>query len=200
MCPRTKEQNSQVKEERREQILLAALNVFAKRGLAATKISDIAMNANLSHGLVYHYFKSKEAMFTELVSRALEESTREVKAIDAMLLEPLDKIRAIADVVIKGIDETQDSAFYFLLMVQAYVSDTNPEEVKELMQKDFAPNEIMLKIVEEGQKKGCIREGSPQDYVMLYWASIQGLALYKLFMGEGFKMSNTELLLRMFEK
>jgi AcrR family transcriptional regulator len=200
MCPRTKEQNSQIKDERREQILLVALKLFAKRGLAATKISDIAKNANLSHGLIYHYFQSKEDIFIELVSRALEESAKELREADGLPLESLDKIETIAENVIKGIDETEDSAFYFLLMIQAYVSDANPKEVKELMQNSSITNEIILKIVEEGQKSGSIGDGNPQDYVMIFWALIQGLAFYKLLAGEGFKAPSTKLLLKMFQK
>jgi AcrR family transcriptional regulator len=200
MSPRTKERNSQIKDERREQILLAALKVFSRRGLAATKISDIAEAAHLSNGLVYHYFESKEDVFIELVSQAVELSAAALKEIDAMPLEPLDKIRAIAEQVMKAIHETENSAFYFLLMVQACVSDANPEEVKEIMQKASVPDEIILKIVTEGQKKGCIGAGNAGDYVMLFWAAIQGLALSKIAQGERYEMPNPELLLRMFRK
>jgi AcrR family transcriptional regulator len=200
MSPRTKEQNSQIKDERREQILLAALKVFSRRGLAATKISDIAEAAHLSNGLVYHYFESKEDVFIELVSQAVELSAAALQEIDAMPLEPLDKIRTIAKQVITAIHETEDSAFYFLLMVQACVSDANPAEAKEIMQKASVPDEIMLKIVTEGQKQGCIGTGNARDYVMLFWAAIQGLALSKIAQGKRYQMPNPELLLRMFRK
>ncbi|WP_162987358.1 TetR/AcrR family transcriptional regulator [Metabacillus litoralis] len=39
------------------------MQVFARRGMVATKICDIPKEARLSHGLVYHYFKSREEIF-----------------------------------------------------------------------------------------------------------------------------------------
>jgi AcrR family transcriptional regulator len=200
MSPRTKEQNLQLKDERREQILSAAVRVFARRGLAATKISDIAATAKLSHGLVYHYFESKEKVFIELVNRAVESAAESIKMVDSMPLEPLEKIRIISEYVTKSIYEDEESAYYFLLMVQAYVSDANPEEVWELIGGAFGPDIIMQKIVAEGQKQGTIHDGNSEDYSTLYWAAIQGLALAKIAYGENFKMPSYELLLRIFKK
>ena len=51
-----KSKNEMIKDTRREQILSAALKIFAARGFAATKISDIVRAGGISHGLVYHYF------------------------------------------------------------------------------------------------------------------------------------------------
>lgn len=48
--------------DRREQILAAALRVFADRGYEATRISDIAAEAGVAYGLVYHYFGSRDAI------------------------------------------------------------------------------------------------------------------------------------------
>ena len=56
MSPRNEEHNAIIKDERREQILSAALKVFATRGFAATKISDIVGKGGMSHGLVYHSY------------------------------------------------------------------------------------------------------------------------------------------------
>ena len=70
MSPRSKEANQEVLDKRRNQILSAALKVFSERGFAATKISNIASEAGLSHGLMYHYFKTKDEIFVELVRSA----------------------------------------------------------------------------------------------------------------------------------
>ena len=55
-------------EERRRQILRAAVEVFAERGFADATISEIADAAGLAHGTVYLYFKSKVDVFQSLVS------------------------------------------------------------------------------------------------------------------------------------
>jgi AcrR family transcriptional regulator len=199
MSPRSKEQYEQIKDERREQILYAALRVFSRRGLAATKIGDVAEAAGLSHGLVYHYFESKDAIFVELVRRAVRGAAVSLSEIEQLPLEPLDKIRAISSSVLAGIESSADSAYYFFLMMQAYVSDANPAEVKELMRGSNEPSEILLRIVREGQARGQIREGDPAGYVLAFWATVQGLAVYRVSMGESLKMPDSGLLVRMFE-
>src|SRR5271157_715645 len=49
-------------EDRREQIMEAALRVFAKKGFAEASNKDIAREAGITPGLIYHYFESKEAL------------------------------------------------------------------------------------------------------------------------------------------
>jgi len=61
--PRTAEANQLLKDARREAILAAARKVFAANGVGATRVSDIAAEARISQGLVYHYFPNKEALF-----------------------------------------------------------------------------------------------------------------------------------------
>jgi|GEM_PF-1742535 len=59
-------------QERREQILRAAVRVFSERGYGAATISDIASAAGLAHGTVYLYFRNKAAIFETLVSWFLQ--------------------------------------------------------------------------------------------------------------------------------
>src|SRR5215475_4275785 len=70
--------------DKRRQILDAAIRVFARQGFYATRVSDIADEAGVAYGLVYHYFKSKDEVLNELFSErwslllaAIEEADRE---------------------------------------------------------------------------------------------------------------------------
>src|SRR5213076_2071655 len=62
-------------EDKRRQILSAAVRVFAAQGYEATRVGDIAKEAGVAYGLVYHYFGSKdavlEAVFREQWGRLL---------------------------------------------------------------------------------------------------------------------------------
>ncbi|NKN35479.1 TetR/AcrR family transcriptional regulator [Agrobacterium sp. a22-2] len=55
-------------QERRAEILAAALNLFSERGFAATRIEDVAARAGIAKGTVYLHFPDKEALFTSLAS------------------------------------------------------------------------------------------------------------------------------------
>ena len=67
MSPRTSLSNQKIRDERRDQILHAALKLFAYKGLKATRIAEIAALANISQGLIHHYFICKEDVFTAVV-------------------------------------------------------------------------------------------------------------------------------------
>ena len=54
---------------RREQLLEVALRLFAQRGFDATTIADIASEAGIAHGLVYHYFASKDELLSAILAR-----------------------------------------------------------------------------------------------------------------------------------
>ena len=58
-------------EARPAQILDAALDVFAERGLAASRLDDIAKRAGLSKGTIYLYFPNKEALFREVIRQTV---------------------------------------------------------------------------------------------------------------------------------
>jgi len=74
---RTKEQNERMRIATRDKILNAAISLFAEKGLLATSVQDIASRAEVSVGLLYHYFKTKEEVFDELI-RYAEIETKQV--------------------------------------------------------------------------------------------------------------------------
>jgi TetR/AcrR family transcriptional regulator, fatty acid metabolism regulator protein len=63
MSPRTKAQVAQLRSARKAQILQAANDVFSRKGFHAANVSDVAAEAGISQGTVYHYFDSKEELF-----------------------------------------------------------------------------------------------------------------------------------------
>ena len=68
MAPKTKEQYAKIREDRREEILNTALELFARQGVTHTTMQDIARAAGISKGLIYNYFTSKEDLLHELMA------------------------------------------------------------------------------------------------------------------------------------
>jgi AcrR family transcriptional regulator len=101
MSPRNEEQNELIKDERREQILSAALKVFARKGFAAAKISDIVARAGMSHGLVYHYFKSKEELGYAVLNRQFERfAERGLAILREPMIDPLERLVLFIDTLV----------------------------------------------------------------------------------------------------
>ena len=71
--PRTPEQYEEIRNEKKRVIMNAALDLFANEGFHSTSISKIAEKANISKGLMYNYFDSKEDLLTEIIDAGFHE-------------------------------------------------------------------------------------------------------------------------------
>ena len=69
------------REDRKEDILQAALNVFSERGYEATRIDDVAERAEIAKGTIYLYFKSKEGLFEGVITRWLTPTLEQVERL-----------------------------------------------------------------------------------------------------------------------
>ena len=69
--------------DRREQILGAAVRVFAQRGFHACRVSDIADEAGVAHGLLYHYFSSKDELLDTIFLERWTVMLDVIRAADA---------------------------------------------------------------------------------------------------------------------
>ncbi|YCA45196.1 TetR/AcrR family transcriptional regulator [Bacillus sp. JZ8] len=198
--PRQDQQNKQIRDERRAQILQAALRVFARRGMVAAKISDIAKEAKLSHGLVYHYFKSKEEIFMTLVQKALESSLNVIYYANEQVGTPLEKLRWMTEQIMKSINNGEE-VLLFLIMIQASTSDIVSEEVKEILTGEHAVSPVMatIPLIMEGQKVNEIKQGDPVQLAVTYYAFIQGLAINKI-QWEECPMPEAHLIMNIFKK
>ncbi len=85
-------------EDKRRRLLDAAVRVFARKGYHSSRVGDIAEEAGVAHGLLYHYFESKEALL-EAVSRdtwtQIMDSIREIEGRGDPAGEQLRKVAAL---------------------------------------------------------------------------------------------------------
>ena len=176
--PRNAEDNKRIKDERREDILTASRAVFARKGLAAAKMSDIAAAAGLSYGLVYHYFDSKEAIFAEIVKTAVEETLSFASSLDFSGTTPLEKLRAFCEYKIQRL---QNRPEMHLIITQAFATDTIPEEaLTSVKQYGSKVSELVRSWIQEGQKERQIIAGDPVELDMALFCALQGLAMLQL--------------------
>lgn len=181
MAPRQSDENQRIRDERREKIMAAATELFAHRGLAATKISDIAHAANMSLGLIYHYFENKEQLFTVLVEGAIKGLGELYQGVLEQEASPLDKIQKLSELMIKGL--THGPQLY-MVVLQAVTSEAAPAELRQLVIESSNENARMLvELVKEGQAAGQFVAGNPEELVELYYLCIQGYAIDRAFFG-----------------
>src|SRR3954470_13116130 len=88
--------------DKRRAILDAAITVFARQGFHSARVSDVAAEAGVAYGLVYHYFDSNDQMLNELFSERWElliEASQEVRAGHA---PPRDQLAGVANFIIES--------------------------------------------------------------------------------------------------
>jgi TetR/AcrR family transcriptional regulator, fatty acid metabolism regulator protein len=86
--------------ERRRQILDAAVRVFARQGFHTCRVSDIADEAGVAYGLVYHYFSSKEEILDTLFLERWDVMLEAIAAADASVDSPREKLGSIAAFIV----------------------------------------------------------------------------------------------------
>jgi len=86
--------------ERRRQILDAAVRVFARQGFHASRVSDIADEAGVAYGLLYHYFRSKDELLDTVFTERWELMLAAIRAADARDAPARDKLDDIAGFIV----------------------------------------------------------------------------------------------------
>ena len=160
------------KQQRRQEILQAALELFVSKGYAATKITDIAEKASMSVGLLFHYFESKEKLYEELVKMGLQGTAMpgEQKCEHA-----IDFFTQFTMQLFTFMKQEPMTAKLFVLMAEAQRNTATPQEIRRIAMQ-VSTIEQFVPIIEWGQKEGCIREGNPLTLSNAFWCSIQGIA------------------------
>ena len=178
MSPRTAQQFEQMRDERRDVILRAALGVFARRGFEATRIADIAEAAHMSHGLIYRYFPSKEAAFVALVERAVRGGVQLTEAALSNEASPRDRLTSLVQQMLDGIKSDPE---YPLIIVHAYAAGTLPDEAAAMLEEyGKQTHRNISRLIRQGQVAGEIRVGDADELATLLLAAIQGLAVDRL--------------------
>jgi len=144
-------ERSIVQEDRRRQILEAAVRVFARNGYHGSRVGDIAEEAGVAHGLLYHYFPSKEAVLQTIFREnwgALIERFRAVEAAD----EPAhEKLEGIAKILLRTWRNDPDLV---TVMVREVARSQQLQGQVEEVREAFA---IVERVIEEGQATGAFR-------------------------------------------
>nr|WP_235749540.1 TetR/AcrR family transcriptional regulator [Neobacillus bataviensis] len=172
--PLNDHQLDKIHDKRREQIKNAALKIFARRGLIGTKMSMIAKEADISQGLSYRYYQSKDELFIELVKDAMEETAEAFASLENMAGSPSEKIKELT----KRMLDTRNR-HSFMLIQQVQISDEVPDKAKEIIQQYQIPSliEQLISTFKNGQKSGEFCKGDPTKLLMLYFSVISGLML-----------------------
>jgi AcrR family transcriptional regulator len=164
-------------DQRREQMLRAAIEVIEERGFPETRIADVAARAGTSPALVIYYFKTKDQLLTEALRYAedawYEAGTRRMAGIASAAGRLEDLVAMNFLVEIEG-----DPTSSWLLWLDLWAQSVRLPEVASVRQKfDERWREMITSVVLAGQAAGEFGPVNAEDFAMMLTALLDGLAI-----------------------
>jgi TetR/AcrR family transcriptional regulator, fatty acid metabolism regulator protein len=144
---------SAAQEERRRQILDAAVRAFAKKGYHASRVSDIAEEAGVAYGLVYHYFESKDAVLESIFRDMWGMMVAAINAVEEIEQSPREQLRKSCAIVLRTWRDYPD-VVRVLVREVARSGEQLQREVEEIAHAF----EALERIVAKGQAQKVFRD------------------------------------------
>jgi TetR/AcrR family transcriptional regulator, fatty acid metabolism regulator protein len=158
--------------DRRRQILDAAVRVFARQGFHACRVSDIAREAGVAYGLVYHYFDSKDQVLNELFVERWSLLLAAIEEIDSRPIAPREKLDAVAGFIIDSYRHDPELMKVIIVEVTRAANSFGRTHLPEISQ---AYDQI-AKIVRDAQASGAFRDDiDPTFASMWFYGAIEQL-------------------------
>jgi len=164
-----------VSEERKDQIIDAATEVFTRKGFQQARMDDIAEESNLSKGALYWYFKSKDDLIIAILDRIF---LREFEDLEKLRNEPVavvDLIWQFTERVIKDMNHMLrilPLAYEFVAL--AFRSRVVQQVMQRYLRRYF---DILIPVIERGIENGEFRAVDPTEVAIAAGAIFEGTVL-----------------------
>jgi AcrR family transcriptional regulator len=137
--------------EKRKLILDAAIRVFAERGYHGARVGDIAEDAGVAHGLLYHYFASKDDVLRTIFIENWGELIVRFRAVEAADEPAPEKLEGIAKILLRT---WRNDPALVTVMVREVARSQQLRDLVDDVREAFV---IVQRIIEDGQTAGAFR-------------------------------------------
>ena len=157
--------------DKRRQILDAAVRVFARQGFHTCRVSDIADEAGVAYGLVYHYFRSKEQVLDTLFLERWDVLIATIAEVDARDdLQPREQLHAIASFIVDSYRHDPELMKVIIVEVTRAANSfgrTHLEKIREAY-------DGIAGIVERAQADGTFKNDvTPEFAAMAFYGAME---------------------------
>jgi AcrR family transcriptional regulator len=145
---------TQAVEDKRRQLLDAAVRVFARKGFHASRVGDIAEEAGVAHGLLYHYFRSKDEVLEAVFDENWSVLLARIASVEETDEPAIDQLRHIAAIILRTWLHLPDVV---RVVVREFGrSPEVAERIGVLAQPIYAIERVIARGVERGEFRGDI--------------------------------------------
>jgi TetR/AcrR family transcriptional regulator, fatty acid metabolism regulator protein len=153
--------------DRRRQILGAAVKVFAAKGFHAARVGDVAEEAGVAYGLVYHYFSSKDELLETIFRSTWTDMLARVREVEASGVSATEAVRQVTALLLRT--WRRDPDLVRVLVREVTRSQHVQQEIKEIAEA----MEALENIVRRGQETGEFRpELDPRLAAVVFYGAL----------------------------
>ncbi|WP_367391398.1 TetR/AcrR family transcriptional regulator [Lewinella sp. LCG006] len=175
MSPRTTAQFDEIRQRSRQRIMAAALELFGTRGYASTSINQIAKAAEVSKGLMYNYFESKQDLLQQIVLTNMEEGEQWWQEILALDVSPFEKIEKVTK---KSLQVVQEDEHHWRLLTSLMFQPHVLEGMEAIFEQKVTTLQPQATALFE-----ALGVPFPEKEALLYSAALDGMFLQYLSLG-----------------
>lgn len=147
----------------KERIRAAACKAFARRGLAATRVADIAAEAGVSTATVHHYFGSKERILLAALEWSAEQTDNKTIRIRH---ETTDHLEALRRILLWNVPREGEVRDHYRLWLEIWVAiERHPELMRSCAAMSISWQDFFRDLVAEGAAAGAFHPVAPADEV-----------------------------------
>jgi len=168
-----------VSEERKDQIVSAAEEVFTQKGLDNARMDDIAEETGLSKGTLYLYFKNKDDLIAAVLDRIFQREFRAFENTDLSTISAADAIWLFTDTVVKDIKfilRLMPIAYEFLAL--AFRNKTVQKALKIYINRYM---DIFTPVIQRGIETGEFRQIDVKEVGIAIGAIVEGTLLLWIY-------------------
>jgi TetR/AcrR family fatty acid metabolism transcriptional regulator len=164
--------------DKRRLILEAAVRVFARRGFHHCRVSDVADEAGVAYGLVYHYFQSKEEILNTLFLERWQVMLDAIGEIDSRELSAREKLHSIAGFIIDSYRHDPDLMKVIIVEVTRAANSFGALHLDRIR----AAYAGIAGIVEAAREDGSFKSDIPSEFAaMCFYGAIEQLLTAWIF-------------------
>jgi AcrR family transcriptional regulator len=158
--------------DKRRLILDAAVRVFARQGFHACRVSDIADEAGVAYGLVYHYFASKDEVLDTLFLERWNVMLELIREVDAQPLPVREKLGAITSFIVDSYRHDPDLMKVIIVEVTRAANSFGQTHLAQIREA----YELIGEIVTKAQREGVFKpEIEARFAAMAFYGTIEQL-------------------------
>ncbi len=139
--------------DKRRMILDAAVRVFAGQGFHACRVSDIADEAGVAYGLVYHYFASKDEVLDTLFLERWDVMLHTIREVDVQEIPAREKLHAIASFIVESYRHDPDLMKVIIVEVTRAANSFGQTHLARIREA----YELIAQIVTAAQVEGAFK-------------------------------------------